>query len=425
VSVLGDTITLTAAAGTAFTPTAELRVPGLADTIPLHPLIVARGENGTSLSFIAPPNLNGPLIITEVTSASAPDLVFSPATDTPLQTPLIDTVDVTYSTLTPTLGQTVTMTSDSALINMVVDSIIFPGQLPGREGDPQNIVVATDSNSLTFDTPPNVAGHGTVVNFAFPGGFLLALPTRDSVTSPNIGTTVDATFSNQTPAAVQPVTLTMPAGFSFDLSLDTTVSADLVDTTITSPLAIAIGGNLAVINSIAGDGSSVDLVPIPGAAGVASIDGVVPDATPDNIVTMSTVQTVTVPAIVGLEGTEDTTTAPDFTVPTAGNTVVLNDAGAFSADFGFFGFPTRWYTLEITAPTTLTFTVDWFQGQDLGLYITQDAVDFIDAADSFGEGSGGHPETVTIAFAPGTYYGALLNFSATTPSFFQISISNP
>ena len=37
-----------------------------------------------------------------------PDIVFSPATQTPLVTPLIDTVDVTYSTVTPTLGQVVT-----------------------------------------------------------------------------------------------------------------------------------------------------------------------------------------------------------------------------------------------------------------------------------------------------------------------------
>ena len=95
---LGDTITLTAAPGIAFADTAELRLPGVPDTIPLHPIIVARGEGGTSLSFIAPPNVNGPLIITAVTSVSAPGLVFSPATDRSLQTPLIDTVDVTYST---------------------------------------------------------------------------------------------------------------------------------------------------------------------------------------------------------------------------------------------------------------------------------------------------------------------------------------
>ena len=151
-----------------------------------------------SFSFIAPPNVNSPLIVTAVTSTSAPGLVFSPATDTPLQTPLIDTVDVTFSTTTPALGQTVTMTVPEPLINLsVVDSIIFPGQLPGpRAGDPQNIVVAPDSNSLTFATPPNVDGSGTVVNFAFPGDFLLALADPAHITSTNIGTTSDATFSN-------------------------------------------------------------------------------------------------------------------------------------------------------------------------------------------------------------------------------------
>lgn len=414
---LGDTITLTAPAGVTFADTANLVIPGN----PLIPLIVS--QDATTIRFIAPPSVSSPIIVNGVISASAPTIVFAPATQTPLVTPLIDTVDVTYSTVTPALAQTVTLTVPEPLIRLAVDSIFFPGQLPGREADPQNIVIAVDSSSLTFDTPPNVDGPGTVVNFLFPGGYLIALPTRPAITSPNIGTELNATFSNQTPAAVQAVTLTAPAGFSFDISLDTTVSDDLVDTTITSPLVITIGGNPAIINSIAGDGSSVDLVPIPGSAGVASVDGVVPDATPDNIVTMNTVQTVTVPPVVGLEGTEDTTTAPDFTVPTVGNTVTLNDAGAFDGDF--FGFHTRWYTLEITAPTTLTFTVDWFQGQDLGLYFTQDGVNIIDAADSFGEGPAGHPETVTIAFVPGTYYAGLLNFSTANPSFFQIAISNP
>jgi hypothetical protein len=320
------------------------------------------------------------------------------------------------------------MTSPNPLIQLVVDSIFFPGQLPGREGDPQNVVVAPDSNSLTFDTPPNIAGNGTVVNFHFPGDYLRALPTRPVVTAPSIGTELNATFSNQAPAAVVPVTLTAPAGFHFDTSLDTTITVvddTTSDTTITSPLVINIGGNAAVINSIAGDGSTVELVPIPGSAGVAAVDGVVPDATPDNIVTMNTVQTVTVPAVVGLEGTEDTTTAPDFTIPTPGNSVTLNDAGEFGETLPFFGFPTRWYTLEITAPTTLTFTVDWFQGQDLGLYFTQDGENIVDAADCCGEGPDGHPETVTIAFTPGTYYAGLLNFSTSIPSFFQIIISNP
>jgi hypothetical protein len=426
VAVLGDTITLTAAPGTAFTETAELRILGvpdtilvdtvsvdpiLVDTIPVHPVIVARGENGSSLSFVAPPNVNGPLIITEVTSVSAPDLVFSPATDTPLQTPLIDTVDVTYSTTTPALNQTVTMTVPEPLINLVVDSIIFPGQVPGsREGDPQNIEVAPDSNSLTFTTPPNIDGSGTVVNFAFPGGFRLALPTQPTVTAPNIGTTFDATFSNQTPALLEPVTLTAPAGFSFDLSLDTLVSEE-GDTTITSPVAIAIGGEQTIIQSISA--SSITLLPIPGTAGVASVDGVVPDLAPSNILTMLTIQTVTVPPLVPLEGTDDFATAP--LIPTPGVTV---DAGTFDAAgcaFGDLGATCQVYRISFAAPTTLTFTLTGANAADLGLYFLNaaDLSEADQACDSLGRAA--PPESCSLDFAAGDYIMQVINFGPLYP----------
>jgi hypothetical protein len=409
VAVLGDTITLTAAPGTAFTETAELRLPGVADTIPLHPLIVARGENGSSLSFIAPPNVNGPLIITEVTSVSAPDLVFSPATDAVLQTPLIDTVDVTYSTTTPALNQTVTMTVPEPLIDLVVDSIIFPGQIPGREGDPQNILVDPDSSSLSFSTPPNIDGSGTVVNFAFPGGFLLALPTRPTVTAPNIGTTFDATFSNQTPAVLETVTLTAPAGFTFD------------DTT-----NVTIGGNLAITQSVAGDGSSVTLLPIPGSAGVASVDGVVPAATPGNIVTMLTLQTLTVPPLTPLEGTDDPATAP--LIPTPGVTV---DAGTFDATNcgGLSGIPCQVYSISFAAPTTLTYTLTGANAADLGLYFLN-AADFSDASqfcDALGRAS--PPESCALSFDAGDYILMVINFGPfyaendPNPPFFEIDIN--
>ncbi len=207
---LGETVTLTAPAGITFADTANLVIAGN----PLIPFIVS--QDATTIRFIPPPNVNAPVTVNGVIAASAPGIVFAPATETALQTPLIDTVDVVYSTTTPALGQTVSMSVTEPLINLVVDSIIFPGQLPGRVAGPTNIVVAADSNSLTFDTPPNVDGAGTVVNFAFPGDFLIALPTRPSVTGPNIGTTIDATFSNQTPALLETVTLTAPAGFSFD-----------------------------------------------------------------------------------------------------------------------------------------------------------------------------------------------------------------
>jgi hypothetical protein len=423
VAVLGDTITLTAAPGTAFTDTAELRLPGVADSIPLHPLIVARGENGSSLSFIAPPNVNGPLIITSVTSTSAPGLVFSPATDATLQTPLIDTVNVTYSTTTPAINQTVTMTSDSALINLVVDSIIFPGQIPGREGDPQNILVAPDSNSLSFTTPPNIDGSGTVVNFAFPGGFLLALPTRPTVTAPSIGTTFDATFSNQTPAVLESVTLTAPAGFSFDLSLDTTIVED--DTTIVSLVAVTIGGNQAIIQSISA--GSITLLPIPGSAGVASVDGVVPDVAPDNIVTMLTLQTLTVPPLTPLEGTDDPATAP--LVPAPGVTI---DAGTFDATncpgFTDIGAHCQVYRVSFAGASTLTYTLTGANAADLGLYF-YNAAD-LSPADPFCDalGRASPPESCSLSFAAGDYIMAVINFGPLyaendqDPPFFEIDI---
>jgi hypothetical protein len=427
---LGDIITVTAPAGNTFTQTAVLQLPGAPDS--LNPLIVERDPAGTFIRFIAPPNVNAPVTISEVVSASAPTLVLHPATQALLTTPLIDTVDVTFSTATPTLGQTVTATIQNPLIKFRPDvastgrvrfGINFPGQLPGpllgpdtlhlRLGSgPQAVVVAPDSNSLTFQAPPNASGTAAVTSFVFPGGFSLSLPTRTGITTPNIGTTVNATFSNSAPPPVTPITITAPAGFKF--------AALATDT-------VKIGGQISVNQSVAVDGSTITVVPIPGTSGIAEITGVVPTAAPQFTLTLPTIDQVTVAAIVPLEGTDDPATAPSLTIPGAGTSITLNDAGAFDA--AFLTFPTRFYKLVFASTTTITFTLDWFQGQDLGLYVTTDppasASDIIGAADDFGSGSAGHPETTTITFAPGTYYAGVLNFSTTTPSFFQIKMSNP
>ena len=422
---LGDTITLTAPAGVTFADTANLEIPGNL----LIPLIVS--QDATTIRFLAPPNVSSPVIVKGVISASAPTIVFAPATDTPLVTPVIDTVDVTYSTVTPALGQTVTLSVPEPLIRLAVDSIVFPGQLPGREGDPQNIVIAVDSSSLTFDTPPNIDGSGTVVNFLFPGGFAIALPTRPNVTAPSVGTELNATFSNQTPAVLEPVTLTAPAGFTFDISLDTTVSDDLVDTTITSPFAVTIGGNLAIIQSVAAN--SVTLLPIPGSAGVASVDGVVPDATPDNIVTMNTIQTVTVPTLTPLEGTGDVTTAPLIPVP--GQTI---DAGSFEAtNCGSntdAGAHCQAYRISLPAGGTFTFSIEGAGPADLGLYF-MNAADFSelpgfpDGTFCDGLGRASPPESCSLTFAPGDYIVLVINFGPLytendpDPPFIELNIN--
>jgi|GEM_PF-2504585 len=400
---LGDTITLTAAPGTAFADTAQLRLPGVADTIPLHPVIVARGEGGTSLSFIAPPNVNGPLIITAVTSASAPGLVFSPSTDQILQTPLIDTVDVNYSAASAALGTAITVTIPEPLIRVTNPlTLQFEGELPGPAGGPANETALPDSSGFTFEAPANVAGSGTVVNFVFPGGFQIALPTRPSFTGTTTFETVqDFGISNATPVAFESVTITAPAGFFF-----------------ASTVGVNIGGNAALVQSVAGDGSSVTVLPFPGSAGAPEIVGVSPTGFPQFQYTMNATTSVTVgPA---LEGTESPETAPTLAIPSS-----TTDGGGFAGDF--LGFHTRWYKLEVAAPTTINLTLDWPSDEDLGGYITTDPADaagIIGVADAAGEGPAGHPETSgPVDLAPGTYYIGVLNFSATNPAFFTIDIN--
>jgi hypothetical protein len=193
---------------------------------------------------------------------------------------------------------------------------------------------------------------------------------------------------------------------------------------------VSIGGLAAVINSVAGDGSSVNLIPIPGTGGVASVDGIVVAGAPNNLVTMNTVQAIApVPALTPLEGTETPETAPTLTVPAAGSSFVLTDAGAFAGEPTdcCFGFHPRIYRLTITAPTTLDFTLEWFTGEDLGIYITtDDLITGVGVGDDLLEGPDGHPETTgPVVFTPGTYFVNLVNFSASTPAFFQLTVDNP
>lgn len=430
---LGDTVTITAPAGTSFTQTTRLQLAAAADST--DPLIVERDPNGTFIRFIPPPNLNGPLVISEVTSTAAPGLVFSPATSELLTTPLIDSVDVTFSTATPTVGQTVTATIQNPLIKFRPDvaspnfastgrvrfGMNFAGQLPGplqgpdslhlRIGSgPQAVVVMPDSNSLTFQAPPNAAGAAQVVSFVFPGGISLALPTRTGITAPNIGTTVNATFSDNAPDALEPVTLTMPAGYKFAATGDT----------------IVIGGNTAIINSVAVGGGSVNVLPIPGSSGTAVINGVQLTATPQFTMTLPTVQTVTVPALVGFAGTDDPATAPLVTVPGT-----ITDNGFFGAADcgGNSGVPCQLYKFTVGATTSLHFTLTGFGSPaDLGVYFidTADGSDFPDFCDNLGRAA--PPEDCIISFPAGTYLIAVVSFGPgypendPDPAFFKLQI---
>ena len=425
--VLGDTITLTAAPGTVFADTAELRLPGVPDSIPLHPIIVARGEGGTSLSFIAPPNVNGPLVITAVTSASAPGLVFSPSTDAVLQTPLIDTVDVNLSATSAALGTTVTVTVPEPLIKVpqilsidttfddagvptAIDTtnlqVQFDAEIPGPAGGAANETAFPDSSGFTFEAPANVNGSMTVVNFVFPGGFQIALPTRPAFTGTTTFETVqDFGISNTAPDAFESITITAPAGFFF-----------------APTVGVNIGGNAALVQSVAAGGSSVTILPFPGSAGAPEVVGVSPTGFPQFQYTMNAITSVTVPP--ALLGTESPETAPTLAVPSS-----TTDGGGFAGTYDALapGLHARWYKIELASATTVTFNIDWPTDEDLGVYVAADPADpatLVAVADAAGEGPAGHPESSgAVDLAAGVYYIAVLNFSATNPPFFTLDIN--
>lgn len=384
---LGDTVTLTAPSGITFTEDATVQTGETVNTIV--------SQDATTIRFIPPPNVNGPVTVNGVVSAAAPDLVFNPSTDEPLVTPLIDTVDVTYSTTTPAVGQTVTMTSPEPLIQFAMPAedtlagLVYPEQLPGREPGPTNIVIAPDSNSLTFSAPPNANGSGSVQYFHFPGDYLLSLPTRPNLTAENIGLSIPATFSNTTPDVSETVTMTAPAGFSFDPAA-----------------SVTLGGNVGIVVSRAADGSSLGFVPLPGSAGIPQIDGVVPDASPLNILTMPAETEITVPSDVPtLAGTDDPSTAPELDTPGPGDATVLFDRPDLESSV--FAF----YKLVVTQEGGYDITLDWNIGHDIDLFICEEplAPDFSNC--DFAAATGAHPEHAVYNLTPGTYNVVVNDFA--------------
>ena len=117
-------------------------------------------------------------------------------------------------------------------------------------------------------------------------------------------------------------------------------------------------------------------------------------------------------------------------MPGVGGSTTINDAGTFDYQApilgGAFGlFPSRLYKIVVPAPTTLTVTVSWPTGQDLGVYYfaadgTTEPAEGVPADNG---GAGATPESSTSALLPGTYLLAVVNFGTGDPPVFSLTIS--
>ena len=92
--------------------------------------------------------------------------------------------------------------------------------------------------------------------------------------------------------------------------------------------------------------------------------------------------------------------------------------------FGSTG-PCMIYHFSLSAPTALTFNVDWSGDADMDIYVCPDA----DPGNCFEDGGGGatanHPEETTATFTAGDHYLFIEIFAGAKPQNVFITISQP
>jgi hypothetical protein len=241
------------------------------------------------------------------------------------------------------------------------------------------------------------------------GGETLTIPVRVVPTSFAIA------FSNAAPAANEPVTITLPAGYKF--------AAGAGGTTDQGPL---------IVQSFTADSTGLVVLVPPGSTGAITIDSVHADFLPGvTLAGLPSDAAVTAAPVVPQAGTGATGTAPALPIPAIGQTVSFYDGGTydylaplvFAGVPGVFNIPSRLYRITVPADVSLTTTVDWPSPEDLGLYFFQSNGTTLTGAAGDAGGGGAHPETATNTLTAGTYFMAVVNFSETNPPWFALTVT--
>lgn len=178
----------------------------------------------------------------------------------------------------------------AGLVDVSIDSTFLVGTDTAAPG-----VIQSTRTRLNVTGVTRAAGTVTVTA----AGLTLDIPVRVLP----VATEFDATFSNQTPAFTENVTVTAPAGFSFtDSSIVTFPGA---------PATVPIGHT----------GNTLTFLPGPNTAGKATITNIVPAYAPALSLDFTTVDTIATPRIDSLDAAFTTTT------PTSGQPIVMTAAG--------------------------------------------------------------------------------------------------
>lgn len=171
---VGDTIIVTAPAPYKFRPTSAVTVgtAGLA--------VIARAADSSSITFLIGPNASVPVSVNNVVINNTPGAgTFTLTTGAAvLTTPVLSSIAATFSSATPAIGTTLTVTLPAGYKFISGRDVLFGG----AEGF--GVVFAADSSSVSMVPPPGFTGAPTITNAAF--SVLLqvpiTLPTTGSIT---------------------------------------------------------------------------------------------------------------------------------------------------------------------------------------------------------------------------------------------------
>lgn len=182
--VAGETLTITAPAGLAFSPTSAVTfTTGTA-------VITSRAADGSSITFLVGPGVTGPATVTLVKQTYSGAPAVSLVTTQVLAVPAVTVAPTTLSTATPNTGASFTVALGGGLRFSNTGKVLIGGVEAGITA------LSADSSTATVVAPLNAAGAVTFTDLVlnFLPSVKLALPSDGKTVTPS------ATFGGTTQA---------------------------------------------------------------------------------------------------------------------------------------------------------------------------------------------------------------------------------
>jgi hypothetical protein len=257
----------------------------------------------------------------------------------------------------------------------------------------QYIVTGTDLTSTSI----TVSAGGQ--NVTIP---VIVLP------DPGSDTTTSASATQAGPNPTDPITVTLPAPYIFQ-NTGTVAFAGPVGSTDGS----------AVTLSRSADGTTLQVLGLPGSAGNGTIGGAAigfASNIPLTIPIGSGPVTVAAAAVPAQPGTDDPATAPVIDISSGVGGVL--DGGSFGAAScgGNSGAPCQLYRFSLPEDANVHVRLQWDNDADMGLYFLNaaDLSDSDQVCDANGRASG-VPEECDLTFPAGDYIAAVVSFGPFYP----------